>query len=136
MPTEGALKDKVIAITGAGRGIGREIALCCAREGASVVVNDVGATAGGDREEESPGAAVAAEIAELGGRAIVNRANVADPGEAESIIQDAVDAFGRIGRVSIWVQQATLGRQQDAITVTVDRTTFKDNARGNSFVPC
>lgn len=99
MAAEPALQEKVIVVTGAGRGIGREIALCCAREGAHIVVNDVGATAGGEPESRSPGADVAQEIEALGGAAIVNEGNVADPEGATSIIQDAVDHFGRIDGV-------------------------------------
>ncbi|WP_408586174.1 SDR family NAD(P)-dependent oxidoreductase, partial [Novosphingobium sp.] len=50
----GILEGKVVAITGAGRGIGREIALLCAREGAAVVVNDPGVAQGGDGGDASP----------------------------------------------------------------------------------
>ena len=90
------LDGKVIAITGAGRGIGREIALLCARQGASVVVNDLGASAEGEGTDPGPAEEVVSIIRSEGGQAIVNGANVADPAGAASIIEDAVKAFGAI----------------------------------------
>jgi NAD(P)-dependent dehydrogenase (short-subunit alcohol dehydrogenase family) len=99
MSGAGLLEDKVVAVTGAGRGIGREIALLCAREGAAVVVNDLGSTATGEGSDAGPAEEVAALIRGEGGRAIVNSASVADPGGAASIIEDAVQAFGRIDGV-------------------------------------
>jgi NAD(P)-dependent dehydrogenase (short-subunit alcohol dehydrogenase family) len=95
----GSLEGKVIAITGAGRGIGREIALLCAREGAAVVVNDLGGSADGEGADSGPASAVVAEIKAAGGRAAANAASVADPGGAASIIADAVRTFGRIDAV-------------------------------------
>ncbi len=95
----GMLADKVIAVTGAGRGIGREIALLAAREGAAVVVNDYGGSASGDAAAEDPAADVVAEIEAAGGRAVANRANIAEPQQAETIIADAVSRFGRIDGV-------------------------------------
>ncbi|MBC7159723.1 MAG: SDR family oxidoreductase [Porphyrobacter sp.] len=90
------LDGKVIAITGAGRGIGREIALLCARQGARVVVNDLGASAEGEGTDSGPAEEVVSIIRSEGGQAIVNGANVADPAGAASIIEDAVKAFGAI----------------------------------------
>jgi NAD(P)-dependent dehydrogenase (short-subunit alcohol dehydrogenase family) len=95
----GMLADKVIAVTGAGRGIGREIALLAARVGAAVVVNDYGGSASGDAAAEDPAADVVAEIEAAGGRAVANRANIAEPQQAETIIADAVSRFGRIDGV-------------------------------------
>jgi NAD(P)-dependent dehydrogenase (short-subunit alcohol dehydrogenase family) len=95
----GMLDGKIVAVTGAGRGIGREIALLCAREGASVVINDYGVTADGEGHEQGPAHDTAAEINEQGGKAIANLASVADPAGAASIIDDAVKAFGRIDAV-------------------------------------
>ena len=92
----GIVIDKVIAVTGAGRGIGREIALLAARQGAAVVVNDYGGSPDGAEGREDPAADVVSEIEAAGGRAVANRANIADPGQAESIIADALGAFGRI----------------------------------------
>jgi NAD(P)-dependent dehydrogenase (short-subunit alcohol dehydrogenase family) len=93
------LEGRVVAVTGAGRGIGREIALLCAREGAAVVVNDFGGSADGRGSDASPAAAVVREIEALGARACANMASVADPGGASSVIEDGVKAFGRIDAV-------------------------------------
>jgi NAD(P)-dependent dehydrogenase (short-subunit alcohol dehydrogenase family) len=93
------LEGKVVAVTGAGRGIGRGIALLCAASGAAVVVNDLGTSTEGEGEDRTPAEEVVAEIERAGGRAIVNAASVADPAGATSIIEDAVKAFGRIDGV-------------------------------------
>ncbi|KQX18595.1 MULTISPECIES: SDR family NAD(P)-dependent oxidoreductase [unclassified Sphingomonas] len=93
------LDGKVIAITGAGRGIGRDIALLCARQGASVVANDLGVSTEGEGGDASPADEVVAEITAADGRAIANHASVADPKGATSIIEDAVRTFGRIDGV-------------------------------------
>jgi len=94
-----ALAGKVVAVTGAGRGIGREIALLCAAEGASVVVNDFGGSAGGEGADEGPAAEVVREIRAAGGNATANVASVADPAGAVSIIDDALKVYGRIDAV-------------------------------------
>jgi NAD(P)-dependent dehydrogenase (short-subunit alcohol dehydrogenase family) len=93
------LKEKVVVVTGAGRGIGREIALLAAREGARVVVNDLGGSTAGEGEDRRPADAVVAEIAAAGGKALANFASIADPAGAASIIDDAVRNFGRIDAV-------------------------------------
>lgn len=93
------LEGKVVAVTGAGRGIGREIALLCARAGAAVVVNDLGASADGEGNDAGPAEEVVSLIRAEGGKAIVNGASVADPAGAASIIEDGVKAFGRIDGV-------------------------------------
>jgi NAD(P)-dependent dehydrogenase (short-subunit alcohol dehydrogenase family) len=95
----GLLQDRVVAVTGAGRGIGRGIALLCAAEGAAVVVNDLGGGGGGDGADTAPANAVRDEILAAGGRAVANVASVADPAGAESIIADAIKSFGRIDAV-------------------------------------
>ena len=93
------LDGKVVAVTGAGRGIGREIALLCAREGAAVIVNDLGASAQGDGADVGPAEEVVSIIRAEGGKALVNGANVADAAGAASIVEDAVSQFGRIDGV-------------------------------------
>ena len=95
----GVLDGKVVAITGAGRGIGREIALAAAKEGGHVVVNDFGTSMDGEKEDDAPAAAVVKEIEAAGGSAIANHSSVADPAGATSIIEDAVSRFGRIDAV-------------------------------------
>lgn len=93
------LEGKVVAVTGAGRGIGREIALLCAREGAAVVVNDFGGSAEGEGGDAGPAHETVSDIKAAGGRALANLASVSDPAGAASIIDDAVKAFGRIDAV-------------------------------------
>jgi len=96
----GVLDGKVVAVTGAGRGIGREIALLAAKEGGSIVVNDFGTAADGDDGgNDAPAVDVVKEIESAGGRAFANFASVADPAGANSIIDDAVTQFGRIDAV-------------------------------------
>lgn len=93
------LKGKVVAVTGAGRGIGREIALLAAREGAAVVVNDFGGSADGVGADASPAVEVVNEIKAAGGEAIANFASISEPAGAVSIIEDGVKAFGSIDAV-------------------------------------
>ena len=95
----GILEGRVVAVTGAGRGIGREIALLCAREGAAVVVNDPGVSADGEGADAGPAAQTVADIQAAGGQAHANTASVTDPAGAASIVEDAVGRFGRIDAV-------------------------------------
>src|SRR5215475_5633411 len=90
------LEGKVVAVTGAGRGIGREIALAAAREGACVLVNDLGASIAGEGADLEPAHDVVARIKAEGGQAMANGANIAVPEQAATIVEDAVRAFGRI----------------------------------------
>lgn len=93
------LEGKVIVVTGAGRGIGREIALLAAAEGGRVVVNDFGGTANGLGGDAGPAFDVVAEIRAAGGEAVANTASVADVGGAYTIIETAMDSFGRIDSI-------------------------------------
>lgn len=95
----GLLAGKVVAVTGAGRGVGREIALLCAREGAAVVVNDLGTSDEGEGADRSPAEETVNDIEAAGGRAVANGASVADPKGAASIVEDAAQHFGRIDAV-------------------------------------
>jgi NAD(P)-dependent dehydrogenase (short-subunit alcohol dehydrogenase family) len=90
------LQGRVAVVTGAGRGIGREFALALAREGAAVVVNDIGVGLRGDETGEDPAAEVCAEIEAAGGRAVPAHDSVSDYEAAGRIIQTAVDNFGQI----------------------------------------
>jgi NAD(P)-dependent dehydrogenase (short-subunit alcohol dehydrogenase family) len=99
MQLVGMLDDKVVAVTGAGGGIGREIALLCAGEGAAVVVNDFGTSSSGEGEDAGPASQVVAEIEAAGGKALANLASVADAAGAASIVEDAVKTFGRIDTI-------------------------------------
>jgi NAD(P)-dependent dehydrogenase (short-subunit alcohol dehydrogenase family) len=89
----GRLEDKVAVITGAGRGIGRAIALCMAREGASIVVNDLGGNADGSGTGKVADDVVA-EIRAMGGSAVSNTDSVADAATGETLVATALDAFG------------------------------------------
>ena len=95
----GLLTNKVVAVTGAGRGIGRAIALMCAAEGASVVVNDLGGSVDGSGGDAGPAHDVVDEIKAAGGQAMANTASIVDPAGAASIVEDAVAHFGRIDAV-------------------------------------
>ncbi len=92
----GICEGRVVIVTGAGRGLGRAHALELARQGASVVVNDLGATLDGRGTSTGPAAEVAEEIRALGGRAVVNGDDVADWQGAARIVQAAIDSFGRL----------------------------------------
>jgi NAD(P)-dependent dehydrogenase (short-subunit alcohol dehydrogenase family) len=94
------LDGKVIVVTGAGRGIGRDIALLAGREGGKVVVNDLGGGADGEgASDTSPAEAVVEEIRAAGGKAVVNTDSVAEPAGAERIIKTAIEGFGRLDAV-------------------------------------
>jgi NAD(P)-dependent dehydrogenase (short-subunit alcohol dehydrogenase family) len=93
------LTGKVVAVTGAGRGIGRDIALMAAREGASVVVNDLGGSIAGEGNDLTPAQDVVSEIMAAGGSAVANGANIADFESAATIVEDAVAHFGRIDAI-------------------------------------
>ena len=89
-------ENRVAIVTGAGRGIGREHALMLASEGAKVVVNDLGGDESGRGEDLTPAQEVVNEIVGMGGEAIVNGCNVADFDAAGTMIEEAVDKWGRI----------------------------------------
>jgi len=93
------LEGKVAVVTGAGRGIGREIALLMAKHGASVVVNDLGAGVDGEGVDASPAGETVVAIEQAGGSAIANGDSVADPAGAQRIVENAVEHFGRIDAV-------------------------------------
>src|SRR6516164_2526788 len=106
----GALEGKVAVVTGAGRGIGRGEALLLAAEGAAVVVNDV---------DPGPVEQVAKEIEDLGGKAIVQLADVADWNQAQTLIASAVDTFGDL---HILVNNA--GFLRDKMSFNMDEESF------------
>jgi NAD(P)-dependent dehydrogenase (short-subunit alcohol dehydrogenase family) len=94
------MKGKVVLVTGAGRGVGRGIALEMARAGAAVVVNDLGVSlAGDDRDDLSPAEEVVKEIKANGGRAVADGHSVADWEGGQAMVRAALDSFGRIDAV-------------------------------------
>jgi NAD(P)-dependent dehydrogenase (short-subunit alcohol dehydrogenase family) len=92
----GRLDGRVAIVTGAGRGIGRSVALLLAREGAAVVVNDLGGALDGSGSDASPARQVVAEIGAAGGKAVANAADVSDHGAAQELVAAAVEEFGRL----------------------------------------
>ncbi len=90
----GICEGRIAIVTGAGRGLGREHALELARQGAQVVVNDLGTSGAGEGVSEGPAHDVVDEIRAMGGEALANGADVADFDQAQAMIQQAVDAFG------------------------------------------
>src|SRR5258707_14300560 len=94
-----SLEGKSIIVTGAGRGIGREIALLCAAEGGKVVVNDPGVAADGSGSSASPAEEVVAEIKKRGGTAVANFGTVAEAIPAGQNVRSAIHTFGRLDGV-------------------------------------
>lgn len=90
------LQDKVAVVTGSGRGIGRDIALEMAAQGAKVVINDVGASVSGEGNDASLGQLVVNEIKAMGGQAALSVDSVSEWNSAARIVQCALDNFGRI----------------------------------------
>src|SRR4249919_2109633 len=93
------VEGRVVVVTGAGGGLGREYALLLAREGALVVVNDLGGARDGSGSGQSMADAVVAEIREAGGTAVANYDSVATEEGAASLIKTAVDEFGTVHAV-------------------------------------
>lgn len=93
------LEEKVVVVTGAGRGIGREVAIAAAAEGAAVVVADYGVAMDGGEPSSTVAGAVAAEIQAAGGRAIGVGDTVVTVAGAERMVRTAVEQFGRIDGV-------------------------------------
>jgi NAD(P)-dependent dehydrogenase (short-subunit alcohol dehydrogenase family) len=92
----GVFDGKVAIVTGAGRGIGRSHALLLASEGAAVVVNDLGGSAGGEGADATPAQEVVAEITAKGGRAVANHDSVSSWTGAQALVERAVSEFGRL----------------------------------------
>ncbi len=111
------LEGRVAVVTGAGRGIGREFALALAREGAAVVVNDIGVGLRGDDTGEDPAAEVCAEIIAAGGRAVPAHDSVSDYDAAGRIIQTALGEFGRL---DILVNNAGIVRDRTLVKMEPD----------------
>jgi NAD(P)-dependent dehydrogenase (short-subunit alcohol dehydrogenase family) len=111
------LENRVAIVTGAGRGIGREFALCLAREGAAVVINDIGASLDGRASEGDPAAEVCKEIEAFGGKAVPAYGSVADDNDAKATVETAVKEFGR---VDILVNNAGIIRDKTLLKMEPD----------------
>jgi 3-oxoacyl-[acyl-carrier protein] reductase len=114
----GVLDGKVAIVTGAGQGLGRIEALELARNGASVVVNDLGTQADGSGSSEEPAQNVVKEIQETGGKAVAAFGDVADWEAAQGIVQTAVDTFGDL---NIMVNNAGFSRDGMIVKMTEDQ---------------
>ena len=126
------LKGRVAVITGAGNGLGRAHAIAFAAQGASVVVNDLGTSADGYGASHNDADQVVEQIRKAGGKAAANYASVTEEEGAKSIIQQAVDEFGRI---DILVNNAGIIRHQDIDSIiTADwDLTIKTHLYGMMF---
>ena len=129
----GALEGRVSIITGAGRGIGREHALLFAREGSSVVVNDLGGDSGGSGSDASPAEEVVDEIRGLGGQAIANHDDVSEAAGADRLVQQAVETFGSL---HVLVNNAGILRDRMIFSMTDDEwdSVIRVHLRGH-FMP-
>ncbi|WP_232478554.1 SDR family NAD(P)-dependent oxidoreductase [Roseomonas rosulenta] len=103
------LEGKVAIVTGAGNGIGREIAIMMAGQGAKVIINDVGASVSGEGQDATPAQQTKAIIAQNGGVSEISAESVATWASAQKIVQAAMDHFGRI---DIVVNNAGILRDQ------------------------
>ena len=110
-------EGRIALVTGAARGVGKEHALCLAKHGAKVVINDLGAGVDGSGADTTPAQAVVDEIKDLGGEAIVNGDDVSSWDGAKNMIDQTIDAFGTIDVV---VNNAGILRDRMLVNMTED----------------
>jgi NAD(P)-dependent dehydrogenase (short-subunit alcohol dehydrogenase family) len=129
----GALDGRVVIITGAARGIGREHALHFAAEGARVVVNDLGGAMDGTGDDRTPAEQVVDEIKQMGGEAVANADDVADWAGGERLVKSALDAFGDL---HVLVNNAGILRDRYLVNMTEEEwdIVVKVHLKGH-FIP-
>jgi NAD(P)-dependent dehydrogenase (short-subunit alcohol dehydrogenase family) len=129
----GICEGRVVVVTGAGRGIGRGHAIEFARQGAKVVVNDLGAEVDGSGGSEGPAGEVVAEIRAAGGEAVANGDDVSDWEGAQRLVNTAVETFGGL---DVLVNNAGILRDRMLVNMTVDEwdAVIKVHLRG-TFAP-
>ena len=127
------VEGQVVVVTGAGGGIGRDMALAFAQAGAKVVVNDIGASVSGEGGDAGPAQQVVQEIQALGGEAVANTDSVADAVSAARIVSAALDSFGRIDTV---INNAGILRDRFFHKMSVDEfdSVLKVHLYGSYFV--
>jgi NAD(P)-dependent dehydrogenase (short-subunit alcohol dehydrogenase family) len=111
----GICEGRVAIVTGAGRGIGREHSLLLAREGARVVVNDLGGTMDGTGADTGPAQQVVDEIEALGGEAVANTDDISDWEGAQRLVNQAVESFGRL---DVLINNAGILRDRMLVNMT------------------
>src|SRR6516162_5200317 len=129
----GICDGRVVVVTGAGRGIGREHALEFARQGAKLVVNDLGGEMDGTGSSTGPAGEVVNEIRGMGGEAVANGDDVSDYDGAGRLIQAAIDSFGTI---DVLVNNAGILRDRMLVNMTIEEwdAVIKVHLRG-TFAP-
>jgi NAD(P)-dependent dehydrogenase (short-subunit alcohol dehydrogenase family) len=113
----GICSGRVVIVTGAGRGIGRGHALEFARQGARVVVNDLGAEVDGTGSSTGPAGAVVDEIRAAGGEAVANGDDVSEWKGAEQLVRTALETYGRL---DVLVNNAGILRDRMLVNMTED----------------
>src|ERR1700677_2512044 len=129
----GICDGRIVVITGAGRGIGRQHALEFASQGAKIVVNDLGAEVDGTGSSAGPAGEVVDEIRGMGGEAVANGDDVSDYDGAGRLIQTAIDTFGGL---DVLVNNAGILRDRMLVNMTIDKwdAVIRVNMRG-TFAP-
>jgi NAD(P)-dependent dehydrogenase (short-subunit alcohol dehydrogenase family) len=113
----GICEGRIVIVTGAGRGLGREHALELARQGARVVINDLGGAPEGGGADAAPAAQVVEEIRALGAEAVANTDDVAEPDGAQRVVAQAIEAFGDLHAV---VNNAGILRDRTFLNMSLD----------------
>jgi NAD(P)-dependent dehydrogenase (short-subunit alcohol dehydrogenase family) len=120
----GTLEGKVAVITGAANGLGKSHALELARQGARIVVSDLGVSVDGKGRDESAARAVVEEIEKMGGEAVPHFGDVASFSDAQAMIQTAVDAFGDLN-----ILICNAGFTRDGVIFNMSEQDFDDVVR-------